>query len=55
MSAQPLYIIAWKRRDGHGKPGQGKLRMTKEEAEKMAHDMNAEFPNVEHTVIEDKP
>jgi len=45
------FVIAWKARTGE-RAGLGKRLMTREEADDLAAELNADYPEFEHSVAE---
>ena len=45
------YVIQWKSRV-NGRAGKGTKLFSREEAERLAAELNQEYPDIEHTVME---
>jgi len=45
-----VYVIHWKSKS-NGRAGRGEKRFSKDEAERLAEELNREYPEIEHEVI----
>lgn len=45
------YVIRWKSKV-NGRAGRGSKRFARQEAERLADELNREYPDIEHDVIE---
>lgn len=45
------YMITWKHRTDYGSRGCGTKRLSKEEAERLAAELNQDYPHIEHRAI----
>ncbi|HWX22862.1 MAG TPA: hypothetical protein VN578_23415 [Candidatus Binatia bacterium] len=49
-----MYVIQWKSK-ANGSAGKGTRRFTEKEARRLADELNREYPQIEHEVIEVDP
>ncbi len=49
-----MYVIQWKSKV-NGRAGRGTRSFGRQEAEQLAAELNRDFPNIEHEVVDSKP